>query len=124
MKSDDEEEMIKKRIFKKFLRARYIAKKRINSYIKEDPKYSNENKILLKDKMASQSLKNIKQLNNIRQKLNSLNVNINVTKELREENDEFYKGFQNIKDYKKKYVKNYDENTENYQKFEDIVFAL
>ena len=121
MKSDDEEEMIKKRIFNKFLRARYIAKKRINSYIKEDPKYSNENKILLKDKMASQSLKNIKQLNNIRQKLNSLNVNINVTKELREENDEFYKGFQNIKDYKKKYVKNYDENTENYQKFEDIV---
>ncbi len=99
MKSDNEEERIKNRIFDKFAKARIEAKKRIYSYIKNDEKSSYEYNLLIKDKLESKKLKNASQLRNIRERLNSLQINYNINKELKEENEDFLNGFNSIKNH-------------------------
>ena len=120
MKSDNEEERIKNRIFDKFAKARIEAKKRIHSYIKHDEKSSYEYNLLIKDKLESKKLKNASQLRNIRERLNSLQINYNINKELKEENEDFLNGFNSIKNHKNKYYKS-NENINDYQKFDDMI---
>ena len=120
MKSDNEEERIKNRIYDKFAKARIEAKKRIYSYIKNDEKSSYEYNLLVKDKLESKKLKNIFHLQNIRERLNSLQINFNINKELKEENEDFLNGFNSIKNHKNKYYKS-NENINDYRKFDDMI---
>ena len=120
MKSDNEEERIKNRIFDKFAKARIEAKKRIHSYIKHDEKSSYEYNLLVKDEFESKKLKNVSQLRNIRERLNSLQINFNINKELKEENEDFLNGFNSIKHHHNKYYKS-NENINDYRKFDDMI---
>ena len=108
-------------VLNKYLTARLEANKRFSSRIKNDNKISNEYDIINKNKIASKSLKDISKLREIKQKLRCLSINLNPNKELKEENEEFLKGFKSMKEFKKKYIKNYDDNYEEFQKFEDII---
>ena len=108
-------------VLNKYLTARLEANKRFSSRIKNDNKISYEYDIITKNKIASKSLKDISKLREIKQKLRCLSINLNPNKELKEENEEFLKGFKSMKEFKKKYIKNYDDNYEEFQKFEDII---
>ena len=120
MKSENNEKE-KHIVLDKFLTARLEARKKISSRIKKDYKNKYEYNLLIKDKIASNTLKDVSKLRDIRKDIRSLNINLNINEELKEENEDFLKGFKSIKDYKKEFVKNYDENYEDFQKFEDII---
>ena len=120
MKSENNEKE-KHIVLDKFLTARVEARKKISSRIKKDYKNKYEYNLLIKDKIASNTLKDVSKLRDIRKDISSLSINLNINKELKEENEDFLKGFKSVKDYKKEFVKNYDENYEDFQKFEDII---
>ena len=89
MKSENNEKE-KHIVLDKFLTARLEARKKISSRIKKDYKNKYEYNLLIKDKIASNTLKDVSKLRDIRKDISSLSINLNINKELKEENEDLY----------------------------------
>ena len=110
------------RYFDKIFKGKFENKKVFHYTIKNNEIDKNGYELLKKDIQFLHLLKNKGILiNDIQKTLNKFVINKDITKELKKENDSFFKQVSNIKAYKKHYLKSYDENFETYQKFEDLI---
>ena len=107
--------------FDKFLKVKFENKQLFHYKIKKNVKNNNGYELLKKDFQMSNLLKNKHLLiKDIKEKLNQLLINKDITKELKEENDTFLNQVSNIKEFNKHYLKSDDKNFETH-KFKDLI---
>ena len=108
-------------IYDKFIKAKIENDKKVNSFIKHNDKNKESYNLIIKDSIMSEKIKKKNLLKDVQKRLNSLSINRDSVKDIKNENEIFLKHFSNIKTFKKNYIKSYNENIENYEIVEDLV---
>ena len=96
-------------IFDKFIKAKIENDKKINSFIKHNDKNKESYHLIIKDSIMSEKIKKKNLLKDVQKRLNSLSINRETVKDLKNQNETFLKNFSNIKTLKKNYIKNYND---------------
>ena len=108
-------------ILDKFIKAKIENDKKVNSIIK----HNNDNKgsfnLMIKDMIMSEKIKNNTLLKDVQKRLNSLTINRESMKDLKNQNETFKKQFSNIKTFNKNYIKSNDKKIGYYPILEDLV---
>jgi hypothetical protein len=96
-------------IFDKFIKAKIENDKKINTFIKHNDKNKESYHLIIKDSIMSEKIKKKNLLKDVQKRLNSLSINRETVKDLKNQNETFLKYFSNIKTLKKNYIKNYND---------------